>query len=344
MVTRVRTEAEIDSKGYLGYRNHFANAIAISSILIGYCGGIALLFSNNLWLNALGVLWLSHSLINSAIMTHEFMHDTIFERRHWNTVGGNIMIWLNGGCYAPFRDLARIHLGHHIDCVDLGPFALPTMMRDLPGVISNAILALEWLYFPCLNFMAQWRSITVPFWHPDRKHLRLRVATLLIVRIALFMVMGLISMKALILYFIAYTGMVTVIRWIDAFQHTFDVYRIGSEMPSHNRAYEKLHTFSTPLLSQRYRWVNLLMLNFGYHNVHHDVMRCPWHSLPALDRELYQGDEAQYIGIKDLLINYHRFRISRIFLGQGEALNRFEDLDIDKFYGATAVSLLFMPY
>ncbi|PZD70725.1 hypothetical protein C1752_09748 [Acaryochloris thomasi RCC1774] len=344
MVTTVRPETEIDSKRYLGYRNHFANAIAISSILIGYCGGITFLFSDNYLLNALGVIWLSHSLINSAIMTHEFMHDTIFYSRRWNTYGGNLMIWLNGGCYAPFRDLARVHLGHHIDCVDLGPFDLPSMMGRLPSPVRNAILTLEWLYFPCLNFMAQWRSITVPFWHPDRKHLRLRVATLLVIRGALFTVMGTISLKALVLYFIAYTGMVTVIRWIDAFQHTFDVYPIGSELPNHSRAYETLHTFSTPLFSFRYRWVNLLLLNFGYHNVHHDVMRCPWHSLPDLDRELYRGNEVQYIDVKHLLQNYHRFRISRIFLGQGQALNRPEDLDLEKFYGATAVSLLFMPY
>lgn len=344
MVTTVKPESSVNNKRYLGYRNHVANSIALSSIFIGYCGGIFLLFSINIWLNILGVIWLAHSLINSAIMTHEFMHDTIFYNRRWNTLGGNIMIWLNGGCYAPFRDLARVHLGHHIDCVDFGPFDLPTMMGRLPAVLRYAVLALEWLYFPCLNFMAQWRSITAPFWHPDRQHLRVRVTILLITRIGLFTVMGLISLKALVLYFIAYTGMVTVIRWIDAFQHTFDVYRIGSVLPNHSREYETLHTFSTPLLSLRYRWVNLLLLNFGYHNVHHDVMRCPWHSLPDLDRELYQGDEVQYIGIQQLLVNYHRFRIDRIFLGQGQALNRPEDLDLDKFYGATAVSLLFMPY
>jgi fatty acid desaturase len=51
-----------------------------------------------------------------------------------------------------------------------------------------------------------------------------------------------------------------------------------------DRVYEQAHTFSNPL-SLRHPWVNLFVLNFGYHNAHHAKPTTPWFRLPALHRE-----------------------------------------------------------
>ena len=52
------------------------------------------------------------------------MHGTIFQRRGWNAAGGNIMLWLNGGCYSTFDELSRLHIAHHVDRVDFCRFDL----------------------------------------------------------------------------------------------------------------------------------------------------------------------------------------------------------------------------
>ena len=46
-----------------------------------------------------------------------------------------------------------------------------------------------------------------------------------------------------------------------------------------DRQYEEDNTYSN-LLSTRYPWLNLLVLNFCYHNVHHNKPSEPWYRLP----------------------------------------------------------------
>ncbi len=117
---------------------------------------------------------------------------------------------------------------------------------------------------------------------------------------------------------------------------------MGTPVPKRDRAHEQANTFSN-LVSQRYPWLNLLILNFSYHNAHHELMKCPWYNLPALDRTLFRGDEPHYIPLPKLVRNYHRFRVSRIFSGQGSARDAAGNPSLDAFYGAVEVSLLVLP-
>jgi hypothetical protein len=41
-----------------------------------------------------------------------------------------------------------------------------------------------------------------------------------------------------------------------------------------------------------------------------------------------------------LIGNYHRFRVERIFSGQGQAADEQGNLELDTFYGAVGVSML----
>ena len=64
--------------------------------------------------------------------------------------------------------------------------------------------------------------------------------------------------------------------------------------PRRDLRYEYENTYSN-LLSERWRWLNLLVLNFPYHNAHHVRPGVPWYRLPALHRSLYGEKDRQVI-------------------------------------------------
>ncbi|WP_051470214.1 fatty acid desaturase family protein [Fischerella sp. PCC 9605] len=333
------SQIDRDRNFYLHTKKPLWDITAIFYVLAGYCGAIALLLLPQIWLNVLGAVLLTHSLVLSAYLSHEFMHGTIFNERKWNAVGGNIMLWLNGGCYASFKDLAAEHILHHVKKIDSVAFDVPTFINNVPRLIRSLILVLEWSYFPAISFIIQWRAVAAPFWNPQRHDERLRTIILLIVRSSLFILLGLVSLKALILYFLAYIGMITVLRIVDCFQHTYETFLAGSYAPKRNSTYEQENTFTT-LISRRYWWLNLLVLNFGYHNAHHALMRCPWYNLHKLDSDLFANRENYSLTLPQLLKNYHRFRVSRLVKGQGKAVDGHGNLNLDAFYGAVGVSFL----
>jgi fatty acid desaturase len=337
----VTTFASTNLHTYLHQQKPLWNAIAILYTVLGYIGGIALLILTHAGLNILGVMLLTHSLIFSAYLTHEFIHSTIFKSRRWNTIFGTVMLWLNGGCYYGFQALTLQHIAHHVDRVDIFTFDVASAMQQLPRLIRQVIVLLEWLYFPIVSFWSRWRGITAPWWNPERRDEQAQTAMIISIRAAFFTLLGLTSFKALLLYFLSYIGMITVLRWMDAYQHTYEAVPPGTPLPKRDRTHEQTNTFSN-LLSRRYRWLNLLVLNFGYHNAHHAVMKCPWYSLHELDQELSPGNEKQYISLSWQLIHYHQFRINRLFAGQGLPIDGQTNSTANNFCGAVDVSFLML--
>ncbi|MGG6264724.1 fatty acid desaturase family protein [Leptolyngbya sp. AN03gr2] len=327
---------------YLQRDRPFYNAIALFYTLAAYLGGIALIVQANVWLNVIGVLALTHGLVLSAYLAHEFMHGTIFASMKWNAGFGTLILWLNGACYSRFQDLAKMHIAHHVDRVDFCRFNLAEFLNSLPVIVRNSLLVMEWLYFPALAFFTRFRSITAPFWVEERKSERSRVMAIALIRISLFALLGVVSLKGLLLYFVSYISMIQVLRFVDCFQHTYEMFEIGTPLPKRDRAHEQANTFSN-VVSLQHHWLNLLLLNFGYHNAHHELMKCPWYRLPDLDRALFKGTESHYVTLPQLIWNYHRFRVSRIFSGQGSAIDKNGNLNLEQFYGGIEVSFLVLP-
>ena len=58
--------------------------------------------------------------------------------------------------------------------------------------------------------------------------------------------------------------------------------------------------------------LNLLALNFPYHNAHHHKPTLGWYKLPALHRQLYQGECPQQLGFRPQLVAFHRHRMDRV--------------------------------
>jgi len=335
----VTISENIDVSNYLHREKPFWNAIAIILTIVGYVGGITLLIVPYIALRALGVVILTYSLLLSAYLSHEFMHGSIFKKRSWNVAFGKIMLWLNGGCYYGFETLTLLHIAHHVDRADIISFDIPKAIKQQRPIIRQSILALEWLYFPATAFWSRWQWITAPWWNPELSQQRLGRLMMMAIRGGLFVILGIISPKALLLYFLSYIGMITVLRWMDAFQHTYEGFPSGTKLPKRDRVHEQINTFST-LFSQRYSWLNLLLLNFGYHNAHHAVMKCPWHSLHGINQQLSKDENVRYVSLREQLINYHQFRIIRLIKGQGEAVDSNGNPTFSEFYGAIDVSFL----
>jgi fatty acid desaturase len=333
---------QVNSQAYVNGRSFWWNFWAFLYTGVSYFGGLSLILFPNWGLNALGVLFLTHGLVLSAYLCHELMHGTIFESIKANTRLGKVLVWLSGACYTPFSDLARLHIAHHINRVDFCRFDLVAYLNTLPVWQRRSLLALEWCYFPALAFLSRWRANFAPFWVPERANERLSIVLIFLVRLSLFGLLAIVSLKAVVLYFLAYIGMITVLRFMDAFQHTYEVVSLDAPLPDRDRAHEQANTF-TNLLSPRFAWLNLLLLNFGYHNAHHEVMKCPWHSLPALEQDLFAQNNPQQMGLLTLLVNYHKYRLTRIFEGQGTTLNAQGERCLDTFYGGIEVSFLVLP-
>ena len=200
-------------------------------------------------------------------------------------------------------------------------------------------MVLEWCYFPLFEFVLRGRLLLAPWLNPVQAHLWWRTLLLCIYRGALWSLLAWVSPKALGLYALAYVCFVNLMRFVDAFHHTYDYVVAGTEIPKRDRSYEQAHTFSN-IVSARLTWLNLLYLNFGYHNAHHHDMRCPWYRLPQLNQTLYGAETQALLPLPQLIGNYHRFRLDRLFGGQGVVTEATTDDSLANFTGGIGVSFL----
>jgi len=98
------------------------NTTALAFTLLGWPLGVALLVAAPWWLNALGFVLVVLTLVWSAYFIHEFAHMAIFRDGNINARWGAAMTWINGSCYAPFTDLRRKHMRHHVERADVLTF------------------------------------------------------------------------------------------------------------------------------------------------------------------------------------------------------------------------------
>lgn len=317
----------------------FLSCLVLFDVFLEYGFGFFGITSSNIFLNSFGFVVLLHSLILSVYVLHESLHGNLFQSRYWNSFWGRLLLWVNGGCYARFSDLAQLHLLHHTKQIDILPYNPCEMYKTIPRVYQRGILWAEWLYFPILYFSLQWRAILLPFTLDGTHNAgKIRIILILIVRGLGFSTLMWFSPKGLTLYFLCYITKIHVIRSMDAFQHTYesvcsnDIWTLRKK----GREYELDNTYSLGGQGWLSKAVNLLILNFGYHTAHHDNMKTPWYKLPCSDAAL----NPHYISFSTVWTNYHRFRITRLLKGTGTAKDESGNLSLSKFYGAVDLSLL----
>jgi fatty acid desaturase len=78
-----------------------------------------------------------------------------------------------------------------------------------------------------------------------------------------------------------------------------------------DRAYEHANTYSN-VLSLSHPVLDLLTLNFAFHNAHHARPAVPWYDLPALHAKLYDEDRTQVLPAMALFGTWHKNRLKRV--------------------------------
>jgi fatty acid desaturase len=320
------------------------NLLAIAYTFAGWGLGIYLLTSVQPVLNVIGVLLTAHALIYSGYLIHECVHHSALASFQANDRLGMLLGWLNGACLADYQRLKKKHLRHHADRLDVVTFDYRAALRASPAWIQRAVLALEWAYVPAVEVMMRGMIIAFPFHDgaaADRR--RARVLVLLTIRALFFVGLALISVKAVLLYALSYLLFLQVLRFLDAFQHTYEVFPSRSLAPAppdprRTRQYEYENTYSN-LLSERWRWLNLLVLNFPYHNAHHERAGEAWYRLPALHRALYAEKDQQVITCRELARSYHRHRVARVMADDYGSVAA-QGARASAFLGAVGVSFL----
>ncbi len=318
------------------------NAVMIAYTIMGWAFGVWLLTRPEITLNVVGVLLTAHTLICSGYMIHECAHQNVFARIASNDRLGILMGWLNGACVADYQRLKMKHLRHHTDRLDVVTFDYRAVLKSGPVWIRRGVLALEWAYIPVVEFLMRVMIVVAPFRYGTVRD-RVRTVSLMAVRVAFWCALALVSVRALVLYAIAYVIFLHVLRFMDAFQHTYEVFPSHSLTPAppdprRTRRYEYENTYSN-LVAVRWPWLNLLVLNFPYHNAHHSKTGVPWYELPALHRELYGTHDPQVLPCRELIVNYHRHRVGRVLAEDYGSVSGGEK-GANGFLGAVGVSFL----
>lgn len=321
------------------------NSLALAYVMVSYPTGIALTAIAGWGWNLLGTLLIAHTLVIAAYFIHEFAHQSIFRSPKANGAWGELMSWMAGSCYAPFAALRRKHMRHHIDRADVVTFDYKAFLQRVPKWVGRLVLLLEWAYVPAVELIMHGYVILLPFLKAERRAERPRVLGILIVRALAFAALGWYSPKALILYACAYMIMLHVLRFTDAYQHTYDAFAVledGAAIPDdklRDREYEQANTYSN-LVSVTHPLLNLLLLNFSYHNAHHERPIVPWHDLPALHAQLFPSEYVQVLPMVELLRGYHRDRLQRIVSDDYGEVAKQGTHRADGFLGAVGVSFL----
>jgi fatty acid desaturase len=318
-----------------------ANALALGWVAGGFVASFALMASHHYGLAAFGVVVGTHAMVLAAYLVHEAAHQSLFVSHAANRRAGEILSFIAGASYASFERIRHVHIRHHLDRADLVCFDLKGMMQRRPAV-RRVLETLEWGYVPATEILMHLQVVWRPFFVRAQRRYLPRAAAMLLVRGALLAGLGWWSLQALVLYFVAVVLELHVLNFFDAFHHSFEQYFVAPEqavpMLGRDRLYEQANTYSN-LLSRRHPWLNALLLNFGYHNAHHERASVPWYRLPAFHRHLYGNEARSVMPLRELLYTWHRNRVRRVSCEEyGTAgLGRVQ---AETFIGAHGVSFL----
>ncbi len=282
-------------------RKPVVDACVIAYTFCGYFLGLYLILLNQIQANLLGVIVITHTSIWAALLTHEFIHETIFDKHSMNSLFGVLTTLITGAWYVSFDLLRKQHLKHHCNKVGYDTFCITSWVLSLPTSIRAVITTLELFYIPVISFLSRFRALFLPFIRPQYRHMRLQIVIFLIVNTIFYSALYLINSWSILYIILAHIAMLNILRLYDCYHHTFKVIPLNSSIPRLSSEYEQENTYSS-LFSRRYYWTNWLFLNYGYHNAHHYRPDIPWYQLSYLDKAMYPSSQAHCILFPDLFI------------------------------------------
>jgi fatty acid desaturase len=317
------------------------NTLALGYAVCGYLGGFALMAATAWWANVAGVLLATHAMLIAAYLIHEAAHYTLFARTEHNRLAGELMSFIAGGAYVSFERIRHLHLRHHRDRADVTCFDYKAFLRKRRG-LRRLVYALEWAHLPAVETLMHVQVILRPLLVQSQRPYLPRALLMLAVRVGLLSLLAWFSVKAALLYFVAYGLLLATLDFFDAFHHTFEQYFTDADAPvplgDRDRNYEQANTYSN-VVSASHPWLNLLTLNFGYHNAHHERASVPWYRLPALHNELFGGSKRELMSVAEVLHSFHRNRLKRVLDDDYGSVGEGPDR-ADRYIGAHGVSFL----
>jgi len=317
------------------------NSLIIVWTMIIWLLSFTMMVADSLLLNIAAVFLCVHAMVLAAYLVHEAAHYTLFRNPAHNRWVGELMSFIAGACYASFERIRHLHIRHHRDRADVTCFDFKGLMNR-QAWLKKLLQVMEWAYLPATEALMHLQVIWRPFFVQSQRRYLPRSLAVLVIRLVLLILLAACSMKALVSYAISYLIFLHVLNFFDAFHHTFEQFFVGENDPvpmeGRDRQYEQANTFSN-VVSIRFPVLNLLTLNFGYHNAHHDRASVPWYGLPKLHHELYGARSRSVMPFSQLLKTWHKNRVRRVIsedygapdTGTGRA---------DGFVGAHGVSFL----
>lgn len=315
---------------------------AVLYTLLGFSFGMYCITRGGLAVPLSGSILLMHTTTCSALLTHELMHHTMFKEVKLNDALARVLMIISGGCYFPYSGLKQQHLKHHRVKVGYDGFSITRWVTSLPIGWQKLIVAMEYVYFPALSIISRIRSLSMPFFVPEQKALRARIAGVFALRMICYAIAWRISPYSLLWLLLGWIGMLQLLRVYDCFHHTFDVLAPGTPAPQLDRDYEQSNTYSS-LISKRITTLNWIFLNYGYHNAHHARPAVHWLDLPRVHRTLGPEVDSHCILFGELVKWFHKHRIRRIYNGIGSPRIVDGKLAMDEYWGVI-MNISFITY
>lgn len=289
--------------------------LSVGYAVVGYALGMAGLFHPSLPVNLAAVLLLAHAMTIAAYMIHECGHNLVFRKASDNAKLGRAMSWLCGAAYGTFEDMRYKHFRHHIDNDDVVWFDYDAFFAAHP-MVTQVTRALERVYIPAQDLIMHFVMVFTSFIIPQRRNQRPRNIIVILIRGGLFTAALFFTPKVAALYVLAYLLMMHALRFVDSVQHDYPysttLFDPSNAVHKGNKEWEQDHTFSN-VFSMRYPLLNLLVLNFGYHNAHHADVQLPFYRLPVKHAEMTGNSPDSVIPFLSQLKLYHRNRVARVY-------------------------------
>ncbi|MEZ5501554.1 MAG: fatty acid desaturase [Halioglobus sp.] len=256
---------------------------------------------------------------------------------------GKILNWITGSCYGRFEDIRYKHMRHHVDNCDPVSWDYRSFLKRHP-ILEKTVRTAEWAYIPAVEVLMHTMLVLAPWAIESRREQRGRTLAVVLIRGGMLLAILLLNPKAFALYVVCQLLLLTVLRFMDCYQHNYEVvfnlYDKTAEFPHRgDAAFEQANTYSN-LLSHRFPWLNMLVLNFCYHNAHHKKPVLGWYRLPALHAQMYTDQAPQSLHFLEQLRSFHRHRVARIYAEEYGADEVRSSLQAGKAVGVDALSFL----
>jgi fatty acid desaturase len=318
-------------------------AAVLLYIAITYIGGWIAILQGSVASNIIGVIALAHSMLIAAYLLHDCGHNTVFLSTTRNAHLGKVLNWIAGSCYGRYEDIRYKHMRHHVDNYDPVVWDYRRFLKNRPR-LEVVVKGAEWVYIPAVEIMMHTMLVAAPWCIESKRGQRRRVLQVLAIRASLLAVIFFYSAVAFFLYALAQLLLFTALRFMDCYQHNYEVvFNLEDKEVARpyrgDTAYEQRNTYSN-LLSARFPKLNLLVLNFCYHNAHHEKPTLGWYRLPTLHAKMLPAVESQTLGFMEQARAFHKHRLARIYADDYGADEVKESLKQGRAVGADALSFL----